>query len=110
MNMDDIDYVVIFIVALVISVSFAGYWYNSQCEYENITGTVTGKWEDEYTTLVAGTTGRSPYLIPVNHHDYYLNTTYGEMKVTNKDYNMYNIGDEINLTRNINTSQIGSIG
>lgn len=104
--MDDIDYVVIFIAVLVISVSFAGYWYNSQCEYENITGTVTGKWEDEYDTLVAGTTGNSMYVIPVDHHDYYLNTTYGRLPVPSIEYNMYNIGDEINLTRNINTTRI----
>lgn len=104
--MDEIDYVVIFIVALVISILFIGYWYTSQYEYENITAEVTGKWEDEYTTLIAGSTGDSMYVIPVNHHDYYLNTTYGRLPVTNAEYSIYNIGDEINLTRNINTTEI----
>lgn len=112
MNIDDIDYVVIFIAALIISVSLAGYWYDSQCEYENITAMVTGKWEKEYTTLVAGSTGKSSYVIPIQHHDYYLNTTYGGLPVTSVEYNLYNVGDKINLTRNVNTSQIsfGSIG
>lgn len=106
MNIDDIDYVVIFTTALIISVSLAGYWYDSQCEYENITTMVTGKWEKEYTTLVVGSTGKSSYVIPVHHHDYYLNTTYGRFPVTSVEYDLYNIGDEINLTRNINTTDI----
>jgi len=74
--------------------------------YENVTSTVTDKWEDEYTTMVPYSNGKTAWVLPVNHHDYWFNTTYGNIKVGMDTYNNYSIGDEINLTRNVNTTEV----
>jgi len=74
--------------------------------YENVTGNITDKWEDDYTSMVAYSAGSAVGVIPVSHHDYWIETTYGNIKVGMDTYNNYSIGDKINLTRNVNTTEV----
>ena len=97
------------LIAFIIgAISIVGYdiYYDSVCTYENVTAVVQDKYIDEYTTMVAGYNGKSSYVIPVHHTDYHLNTSIVDIKVNGGVYKKYDVGDNISLTRNVNTSVV----
>lgn len=81
-------------------------YYDSICTYENINATVLDKYIDEYTTTAVFSNGKMAWTAPVQHADYHLNTTYGDIQVSSSVYEAYNVNDTVNLTKNINTSHI----
>lgn len=97
------EYVILLVGVVAVCLSCAMLMDN-EAVYENITGEVTGKGENEYTTMVAFSTGKTTGVVPVNHHDYWPNTTYGEVEVDMEEYGKYFKGDKVNLTRIVNTT------
>ena len=97
--------VVVIVVALVLFVGLLC-WYDSNCVYKNVTSIINNKWEDEYTTTVVYSNGKCAWAMPQYHHDYLLNTSYGELNVGSDIYNQYDVNDSIDLTMNLNTSKV----
>lgn len=67
----------------------------------NDTCIIQDKYEDEYTTIQPMPMGKAGIMtVPIEHHDYYFNTTKGVIPVTSKEYNHYNISDTLNISVN----------
>lgn len=81
-------------------------YYEGQCTYENVTGVVLDKYDEEYNTVVVISNGKSAMVVPVYHHDFYIVTDYGELQVGKSNWNNYEVNDTINLILNVNTSSV----
>jgi len=105
MTLNDFDFIIIIIIGMV------GVFTILTCctehhTYMNITSNVIDKYENEYTTIVPISNGRTTSMIPIYNHDYIIVTSDGELNVNHRIYEQYNNGSQINLTKDLNDSSI----
>ena len=108
---EEIVAILLFTFLIIFTVFIIGscYWEDMNATYINITDNVTGKWEDEYTTTAVYSNGKCAWTLPVTHHDYILNTSYGTVTVDPETYKQYNVNDTIQFTYNVNKTVITEV-
>lgn len=100
--MDKFEIFGIFMIILAVSIPvIMAVGVTDMKEWHNETCIILDKYEDEYTTFQPMPMGRSGIMtVPVEHHDYYFNTTKGVIPVNSKIYNSYNVSDTLNVSVN----------
>ena len=107
--MDDefiIGAVVIVGCLLIVSVGVYMANYEAHCVYENYSVNITGHYDKEYTTMVAMSNGKTTTCVPVFHHDYYIIADNHTLKVPLSFWKNMNINDTVQLTKNLNNSNV----
>lgn len=91
----------IILIIIVVTLSIMTFEYALDKGLHNETCIIQDKYEDEYTTLQPMPMGKAGIMtVPVEHHDYYFNTTKGVIPVNSKIYNSYNVSDTLNVSVN----------
>ena len=105
-KLDKYEFLFVLMIIFFVVIIICGLSYQSQCVYKNVTGKIVNKSDEEYTTFVAISRGKGVSVVPVFHHDYYLDTDYGKLKVNKDKWDNYSVNDNISLVLNVNTSAI----
>lgn len=91
---------------LIVSVGIYKVDYEAHCVYENYSANITGHYDEEYTTIVPMSNGKSTTCVPIFHHDYYIVADNHTLQVSSSFWNNMNINDTVQLTKNLNNSNV----
>ena len=106
--MDEIGWVVIVICIVFIGAVFAcglGNYYEN-CVYENYTAIITQHYDEEYTTFLYVSNGKTVSMMPMCNHDFYIVADNQSFSVNESFWRSCDVNDSVMLTKNLNNSEV----
>ena len=93
---------IIGIIGIILAVTIPVMAFGGVFDEVTVTETcvVIDKYDTKYTLVEPMASGKTMILMPITHHDYYLNTSKGVIPVTSRDYEYYNVSDVLNISVN----------